>query len=54
MGSLRGGLLVVVFDGDGFQVFGLEDLTAVEALDVVDAVATGDHGCSLVLAGWGH
>ena len=40
--------------GHGFQIFGFEDLPAVEALHVVHAVSTGEDDCFLMLAGGLH
>jgi hypothetical protein len=52
--ALRGGrLLFVLFYLHGFKVFGFEDLEAVQAFDVVDAVAPGDDlGAGMVASGW--
>jgi hypothetical protein len=36
------GLFLVLFDLHRFKVFGLENLAAIQALDVVHAVAPGD------------
>ena len=47
--GLVGGFLFVG-GGDRFEVFGLEDLPAVQATDIVDAVAARDHFRSRVLA----
>jgi hypothetical protein len=49
---LAAGLLFVVFDFYGFKVFGLEDLAAIQAFDVVDAVTAGnDLGTGMVTSG---
>jgi len=46
------GLLVFVINFDGFKIFGLEDLAAVETFNVVDAVASGNHlGPGVVASG---
>ena len=46
------GLLVVVFYLHGLQVFGIEDLAAVQALDVVHSFTTGyDLGTGMVTSG---
>jgi len=37
-----GGLFLFFLDFHGFQVFGFEDLTAVQTFNVVDAVSSGD------------
>ena len=47
-----GGLLLFFFDFDGFQVFGFEDLAAVETFHVVDAVSSSNHlGAGVVTSG---
>ena len=52
-GHNEGELLFVLFYLYGFKVFGLENLAAVQALDVVDAVAPGDDlGAGMVAGGW--
>ena len=49
---MRGGLFVVFLDFHWFKVFRLEDLTAIEALDVVYAVSPGDDlGAGVVTSG---
>jgi hypothetical protein len=48
------GLVFFRFDRDGFQIFSFEDLSAIEAFNVIDSVAAGDHHCSLVFAGGLH
>ena len=47
-------LLLFSLGGDWLQVFGFEDLPAVEALHVVHAVAAGEDNCFLMLAGGLH
>ena len=47
-------LLLFGFDSDRLQVFGFEDLAAVEALNVVHSVSTGEDDCILMLAGGLH
>jgi hypothetical protein len=46
----QGCLFLFFVDFQGNEILGLEDLTAVEAFDVVDAVATGNHLGSVVIA----
>src|SRR5689334_6066190 len=47
-----GELLLFLFDFDGFEVFGFEDLTAIQALDVVHAVSSRDDlGAGMVTSG---
>jgi hypothetical protein len=36
------GLFFLILDFHGFEVFGFEDLTAVETFDVIHAVSAGD------------
>jgi len=49
----RIGLFVVLFDLDLFQVFSLEDLSAIETLDVVHAVSPGyDLGAVMFTSGY--
>jgi len=43
-----------VFGGDGFEVLGFEDLPAIDALDIVDAVAAGQYDGVFMLAGGLH
>jgi hypothetical protein len=46
------GLFLFLFCGNRLQIFGLEDLTAIQALDVIDAVAPGNHlGAFVVTSG---
>ena len=46
------GLLVVLFYLYGFKVFGLKDLAAIQAFDVVDTIAPGDDlGAGMVASG---
>ena len=47
-------LLLVGFGGDRLEVFGFEDLPAVDALHVVHAVSTGEDDGFLMLAGGLH
>jgi hypothetical protein len=46
-------LLVVLFGVDRFEIFGLENLSTVETLDIVDPVAAGDYLGSVMLTGGG-
>jgi hypothetical protein len=48
------GLLLVGLDSHRLQVFGFEDLPAIEALHVVNAVSTGEDDCSFMVAGGLH
>ena len=52
-GSVRDQLLFFfVFDGDGLEIFGFKDLTAIEAFDVIHAVASReDHGAVVLTSG---
>ena len=43
-------LFVVVFGGDRLEIFGFEYLTAVETLDVIDTVTTGQYLSAVVFA----
>ena len=47
-------LLLFGLGGHRFEVFGFEDLPAIEAFDVVHAVSTGEDDCFLMLAGGLH
>jgi hypothetical protein len=47
-------LLLVGFSGDWLEVFGFEDLPAVDAFHIVHAVSTGEDDCFLMLAGGLH
>ena len=47
-------LFLVVLNLDGLEVFGLEDLAAVQALDVIYAVAPGNHLCPGMVASGKH
>ena len=47
-------LLLFGLDGNRLQVFGFEDLPAIEALHVVHAVSTGEDDSFLMLAGGLH
>jgi len=47
-------LFVVVLNLDGLEVFGLENLAAVQAFDVIHAVASGYHLCPGVVASGKH
>jgi hypothetical protein len=49
-----GGLFVFFVDLDRFEVFRLENLATVEALDVIDTVASGNHLGTGVIAGGYH
>jgi hypothetical protein len=50
--ATRGGLFLFFFDLHGFKVFGLENLAAIQALDVIHAVAPGDDlGTGMVASG---
>jgi hypothetical protein len=42
-------LLFFVFGSDGFQIFGFDNQTAVETLDVIHAVAPGNNYGAVVL-----
>jgi len=53
-GDAGGLLLLFSLNGDGLQVFSFEDLAAVEALNVVHAVSTGEDDCTFMLAGGLH
>ncbi len=49
---MAGGLFLVVFDLNGFKIFGLKDLTAIQTLDIVDAVPAGDDlGAGMITGG---
>jgi hypothetical protein len=50
LGDAPRALIVVVFNGYGFEVFGFEDLAAVQAFQVFHAIASGDDLCTVVLA----
>jgi hypothetical protein len=54
IGGVRGGLFFFRFGCDGFQIFGFEDLLAVEAFEEVHTVAAGDDYRSFVVAGCLH
>jgi hypothetical protein len=43
------GLLVFLFNCYWFEVFGFEDLPAIQTFDVLDAIASGDYLCLGVL-----
>ena len=46
------GLFVFFLNCDGFQVFGLENLAAIEAFQVFHAISSGDHlGTVVVTSG---
>jgi hypothetical protein len=53
-GRGRSGLFVVSLDGNRLEIFGFEDLPAVETFDVVHTIAAGDDYCSFMLAGGLH
>lgn len=40
---MLGGLFLFVLDFHGFKVFSLEDLPAIQAFHVIDAISAGDH-----------
>ena len=40
---MPGGLFLIFLGFHGFKIFGLEDLTAVQAFQVIHAVSPGDH-----------
>ena len=45
-------LLFLFVGGDGLQVFGFENLSAIQAFDVVYAIASSNHlGTSMVTSG---
>src|SRR3954467_15625009 len=49
---MEGGLFLVFLDFDGLQIFGLENLTAIQAFDVFHACAAGNHlGTGMVANG---
>ena len=48
------GLLLFGLGGNGLQVFGFEDLPAIEALHVVHAVSAGEDDCFFMVAGGLH
>ena len=51
---MGGCLFFLVFDSDRLQIFSFENLTAIETLNVVDAVPARDHLRSLVVTGGLH
>ena len=56
-GSRGGGwprLFFLVFNGHRFEIFGFEDLPAIQTFNVVDAVPARDHLRSLVVTGGLH
>src|ERR1700721_2705243 len=53
-GIRTAGLVFVCLDRDRLQIFGFEDLLAVEAFHIVHTVAAGDDYRFLVLAGCLH
>jgi len=53
-GDLSAGLVFVCLNGDWFEIFGFEDLLAIEAFHIVHTVAAGDNYGSVVLAGCLH
>jgi hypothetical protein len=53
-GRGRSGLFVVSLDGNRLEIFGFEDLPAVETFDVVHTIAAGDDYCFFMLAGGLH
>jgi hypothetical protein len=52
--DIAAGLVFVSLDGDWLQIFGFEDLLAIEAFHIVHTVAAGDDYGSVVLAGCLH
>ena len=54
MGGRGRRLFFLVFDSDRLQILSFEDLTAVETLNIVDAVPARDHLRSLVVTGGLH
>ena len=45
-------LLFLFVCGDGLQIFGLENLTTIEAFDIIHAVAASNHlGTGMVTSG---
>ena len=51
-GSAYPTLLFVFLYFYGFKVFGLEDLSAIEAFDIVDSVSSGNHlGAGVLTSG---
>lgn len=52
--TCAGMLFFVGFGRDWLEIFGLEDLPAIEAFDVFDAIAAGDHHGLLVFTGGLH
>ena len=53
-GDLSAGLVFVCLNGDWFEIFGFEDLPAIEALHVIDTIAPGDDCCLFMLTGCSH
>ncbi len=50
--AIAGELFFLFLDFHGFKVFGLKDLAAVETFDVIDAVSSGNHlGTGVVASG---
>ena len=47
-------LFFVFLNFNGFEIFGFENLPAVETLDVIDAIAPGNDLGSIVIAGGLH
>lgn len=49
---MRGGLFLVFLDFHWLKVFGLEDLAAIKALEIIDTVSAGDDlGAGMVASG---
>ena len=46
---MPGGLFLFLLDWDRFKVFGFEDLPAIETLNIIHAVSSGDDLGSVVL-----
>jgi hypothetical protein len=46
--------LFLVIHGDRFQVFGLKDLTTVQAVQIIYTISAGNHLGSVVSAGAFH
>src|SRR6266436_3482020 len=44
--------LLLFFNGDGLEIFGFKDLTAVQAFNIIHAVASrDDHGAAVLTSG---
>ena len=45
-------LVFFFFDGDGIEILGFKDLTAIQAFDIIHAVASrDDHGAGVLASG---